>query len=396
MKRILEHDTVDFSNTEIAFANKSDRELLKTSRLFKLMNNPGLVKLTSRLGLWAVKWGLPFSNKIVKETIFFQFCGGKSLMESQAAIDRLQRNKTLAVLDYGAEGKSDEADLDRTLDELMHAVRFAASNPNIPIVSTKLTSLATNEILERWQQDKPLSETEQAEFDQFLNRVDTLCKEAFEQGVAVFVDAEESWMQVTIDHVVEIMMQRYNLERAVVYNTYQLYRHDKLAQLKSDHAKAVKNGYLFGAKLVRGAYMGKERRRAAEMGYPSPIQKDKESTDKDYNAAVRYCVENYKTIASCNATHNLESNLLQANLIAEMDLPRSHPHLNFCQLFGMSDNITFNLADADFNVAKYVVYGPIKEVIPYLVRRAEENTSVTGDMSRELKLISKEVKRRGL
>ena len=396
MKTTVERAGLDFSNTKIAFSSKSDTELKRTFRIFTLMNSPTLVSIGSKLGLLATKWGLPLSNKIIEETIFFQFCGGKSLLESQAAIDRLAEYNTLSVLDYGAEGKSDEVDLDRTLIEILKAVDYASTQPSIPVVSTKLTSLASNEILMKWQGKQELSESEKLEFDRVLERVDKLCGAAYEKGVAVFVDAEESWMQVTIDHIVDIMMAQYNREKVVVYNTYQMYRHDKLKHLKEAFERAEQNGYMLGAKLVRGAYMDKERERALDMGYPSPIQADKLSTDQDYDAGVKFCVDRYESVALCNASHNLQSNLLMAELIADRDLPRNHPHLNFCQLYGMSDYITFNLAEAGFNVAKYVVYGPIKEVIPYLVRRAEENTSVTGDMSRELALISTEVKRRGI
>jgi len=387
---------VDFSDTEIAFSNKSDAELKKTAWLFRMMNNALLVKVGSALGVWAIRWNLPFSKRIVEATIFYQFCGGRSLSESQPTVDKLKQYGTLSVLDYGAEGKSEEKDLDTTLEELMKAVKFAASNTSVPVVSTKVTSLASNKTLRRWQENKSLNDKEQVAFDKVLDRVDTLCRSAHDLGVAVFVDAEETWMQDTIDHLVHIMMERYNRERAVVYNTYQLYRVDKLQSLKDDHTEAKEKGYILGAKLVRGAYMQKERARAIEMDYPSPIQPDKESTDRDYDFAVRYCVDNYETIASCNASHNLNSNMLQAELIAERDLPRRHPHLNFCQLYGMSDYITFNLAEENYNVGKYVVYGPVKEVLPYLVRRAEENSSVTGDLSRELTLIVKEMKRRGL
>lgn len=387
---------VDFSNTEIAFSNKSNRELKKTARLFRLMNNPFLVSVSSKLSLWSTKWRLPFADRIVEDTIFYLFCGGKTLLECQPVIDMLYKHRTLTVLDYGAEGKSTEEELDATLEELLRAVEFAASNVSVPVVSTKLTSLAANDLLEKWQSDTPLDDQERIAFGRVVDRLSRLCEKAQSLGVRIFVDAEESWMQDTMDYLVEMMMERFNREQVVVYNTYQLYRHDKLEDLKSAFEKARTQGYMLGAKLVRGAYMAKEREKAQEMGYPSPIQPDKEATDRDYNAAVRFCVDNYEHMASCNACHNVESNMLQAELIAEKDLPRRHPNLNFCQLLGMSDYITFNLSEAGFNVAKYVVYGPVKEVVPYLIRRAEENTSVAGDMSRELKYITKEVERRGL
>ena len=396
MEKPLTKVVVDFSDTKIAFSNKSDKELKKTARLFKLMSNPTLVGVGSTLGLWANSMRLPFLDSIVESTIFVQFCGGKTLKASQPAIAKLDRSGILSVLDYGAEGKSSEPDLDRTLEQLLEGVRFAAVNVGVPVVSTKLTSLASNLILAKWQSPEELSADEKATFERVVERVDKLCSEAHELNVAVFVDAEETWMQDTIDHIVTVMMARYNQKKVVVYNTYQLYRTDALGNLKLAYSKAQSEGYILGAKLVRGAYMEKERERAQQMDYPSPIQPDKASTDRDYNEAVRFCVDNYQTLASCNASHNMESNLLQANLIVEKNIQKNHRHLNFCQLYGMSDHITFNLAAEGYNVGKYVVYGPVKEVLPYLVRRAQENTSVTGDISRELSLIMEEVNRRGL
>lgn len=387
---------VDFSNTEIAFANKSDRELKHTAFMFRLMNKPWIVKLTSSLALFGIRARLPLIGKIVEKTVFNLFCGGKSLMECQESIDKLYKYKIYTVLDYGAEGKSKEEDLDKTMHEILKAIKFAASNASVPVVSTKLSGIAKNEILEKWQNNDLGTEKEKALFARIFERVNTLCSATQKHGVAIFIDAEETWIQGTIDYLVKAMMAKYNRQKVVVYHTYQLYRHDKLQGLKDDYDEAMREGYLLGAKLVRGAYMKKERERAEEMGYPSPIQPDKQATDRDYNEAIRFCVDHYETLALCNASHNMESCRLQAELIAERELPRSHPHLNFSQLYGMSDYITFNLADAGYNVAKYLPYGPIREVIPYLIRRAEENTSVTGDMSRELKQIRNEMERRGI
>jgi proline dehydrogenase len=302
----------------------------------------------------------------------------------------------MTVLDYGAEGKAREEDFDRTLEENLRAIRYASTNEGVPVISSKVTALASDEILEKFQSGKPLTESEIEAYNRVQTRIDRLCNAAFENGVAVFIDAEETWMQDTIDQLVKIMMERYNKKKAVVYHTYQMYRKDKLKSLLADHLEAQQKGYILGAKLVRGAYMEKERERARSMGYPSPIQDTKEDTDRDYDEGIRYCVDHYEQIALCNASHNAESNLLQAELIAAKGLPRSHAHLNFCQLMGMSDHITFNLAKAGYNVAKYVPYGPVKEVLPYLIRRARENTAVTGEMSRELGLIVSEMKRRGM
>ena len=391
-----EEKVVDFTDTEIAFSNKSDKDLKQQQTMFKLMNKPWLVELGSKVGLLAVKFNLPLTNRIIKKTMYKQFVGGTSLIDSQPVVDHLYKYRILTVLDYGAEGKTKEEDLDHTLGELIKAVQFAGSNASVPVVTTKLTSLAKNKILEKWQTKAAFTTDEEALWKKIVDRLDTLCKTAHALGVGVFVDAEESWLQNTVDHLVSEMMAKYNREKVVVYNTYQLYRKDKLAQLKADFDIAQSKGYLLGAKLVRGAYMNKEAERAEELSYESPIQPNKAATDHDFNAAMRFCVERYEQIGSCNATHNLESNKLQAELIAEKGLPRRHPHLNFCQLYGMGDNISFNLANAGYNVAKYLPYGPVKEVAPYLIRRAQENSSVTGEMSRELSLISEEIKRRNI
>lgn len=388
--------SLDFQNTEIAFASKTDKQLKKMNSLFKMMSSSTLTKLLSSLGLVAVKWNLPLARYAVKQTIYEQFCGGENLLDCQESIDNLYNNDVLTVLDYGAEGKSGEEDLDEVRDEFIDAIQLAAANSSVPVITVKITGLGDDEVLKKLTAGKALDNGEQHSYERMYARLDTVCQEAHEHNVGVFIDAEESWLQVAIDNLAIEMMSKYNKEEVIVYNTYQLYRHDKLAQLKADHAQSRKDGYLLGVKLVRGAYMIKERKRAEEQGYTSPIHKDKPSVDKDFDEAVTYCVKNYETIASCCASHNEKSNKLQAQLIEQLGLDKSHKHLNFCQLYGMSDHISFNLANAGYNVAKYVVYGPVKEVIPYLIRRAQENTSVTGEMGRELGLISKEVKRRGL
>lgn len=387
---------LDFSNTEIAFSNKSDKELKKTAWLFRLMNNQNLVKIGSSIGLLAIKFKIPFTETVVRNTIFPQFCGGENLLDCQKTIDKLYEYDTLTILDYGAEGKSDEDDLDAVMEETMKAVEMAASNNSVPVVSTKITGLVDNVILEKMHKKEVLTDGENRKYQHLAERLDEICSKAFELGISVFVDAEESWIQDPIDELVMQMMEKFNKEKATVYNTYQLYNVTKLDHLKRDHQRCLDKGIIFGAKMVRGAYMDKERARAEEMNYPSPIQPDKEATDRDYNAALQYCIENHETISSCCASHNAESNMLQAGLVHSKGIEHNHPHINFCQLYGMSDNITFNLANAGYNAAKYVVYGPIKEVIPYLIRRTEENASVTGEMSRELSMVDKELKRRGL
>ena len=387
---------IDFSNTEIAFSDKSDQDLRKTALLFSLMNKPWLVNVGSSLGLKAIKWGLPFAQSIVKATIFEQFVGGTTLLETQKTVDKLEKRNVLTILDYGAEAKTSETDFNQTMNETIRAIEFSATNETMPIVSTKLTGLARFGLLESIQAGVQLTTKTKREYRNILKRIDSICHVAREKGVGVFFDAEESWIQDTIDHLVNLMMRRYNKEKAVVFNTFQMYRHDRLAYLNTSFNDAVKKDYILGAKLVRGAYMDKERLRAEEKGYPSPIQPSKAATDDAYNTAIRFCVDNYERIASCNATHNKESCLLQAQLIDEKNLPAAHPHLNFCQLYGMSDHITFNLANAGYSVAKYVPYGAVEEVTPYLIRRAQENTAVAGDMSREYGLVNTEMKRRKL
>ena len=385
---------VDFSNTEIAFAHKSDRELKKTNWLFSLMNKKWLVDILSTVGLIALKLRLPFVQTIIKATIFEQFVGGTTLLECQKTIDLLYENKVQSILDYGAEGKTSETDFNNTMNECIRAIEFAGSNESVPVVSTKITGFARFGLLESIQKGEPFNRETRTEYRNVLKRIDAISYTAKEKGVAIFFDAEESWIQDTIDHLVDMMMKRYNKEGAIVYNTFQLYRHDRLAFLMESYDKAKKFGYVLGAKLVRGAYMEKERKRAKEMNYPSPIHPNKEATDDAFNMAVRFCVDNYETMASANATHNQESCYFQAKLIHEKGIPLNHNHLNFCQLLGMSDNITFNLAQAGYNVAKYLPYGSVREITPYLIRRANENTSVTGDMSRESKLVTAELKRR--
>jgi proline dehydrogenase len=388
--------TIDFSNTANAFIDKSDAELKKTAWLFRMMNNPGLVSLGGKMALPAIKIRLPFFETIVKNTIFWQFCGGTTLLESLGAIDRLHRHNVFSVLDYGVEGKEQEEDFNHTMNEILRAIEFTSQHPGILVVSTKITGMARFALLEKVSSGETLTPAEKEEFKNVVKRVDTICHHAAQKNVGLYIDAEETWIQAAIDKMANQMMKRYNREKVIVYNTFQLYCKDRLPYLMASFDQAEKEGYLLGAKLVRGAYMDKERARAEEKGYPSPIQPNKEATDHDYNLALRFCVDNYEKIACCIASHNTESNQLLARLIAQKNIPLNHPHLQSCQLYGMSDNLTFNLAKAGYNAGKYVVYGQVRDVIPYLIRRTKENTSITGDLSRELSLINKEVKRRGM
>ncbi|MCZ2101675.1 MAG: proline dehydrogenase family protein [Chitinophagales bacterium] len=387
---------LDLSNTENAFSNKSDKELKHTAWLFRMMNNATFVKIGSRLGLFGINFKIPFTETIIRKTIFPQFCGGESLLDCQPVIDKLYEYDVMTILDYGSESKSDEDDLDTTMAETIRAIEMAASNNSVPVVSTKLTGLIDKKVLAKMHSKEALTEGEQRNYQHLVERIDEICENAQKHGISIFVDAEESWIQDPIDELVMQMMEKYNTERVHVYNTYQLYNIHKLEHIKRDHQRCKEKGVQFGAKLVRGAYMDKERERAQEMGYPSPIHPDKASTDQCFNDGIRYCIENHDSISVCCASHNAESNLLMAQLMNEKGIANDDYNCYFCQLYGMSDNITFNLANAGYNAGKYVVYGPIKDVIPYLIRRTEENASVTGDMGRELQLIDRELKRRGL
>lgn len=387
---------IDFSNTENAFSHLSNRELKKTAWLFGMMNKPWVVKYGTQLALWAVENNLPFAESIVKNTVFKQFVGGTTLLDSQRNIDHLASFNVLTVLDYGVERKATELDFNHTMNENLRAIDFASRSKHIPVVSTKVTGLARFGLLERIQSATTLTREELNEYRNVLKRIDAICYHAAQKGVSVYIDAEESWIQDTIDHLVWLMMKRYNRERVVVFNTFQMYRHDRLQFLIESYDRSRQAGFLLGAKLVRGAYMDKERHRAEEMGYQDPINPDKNTTDDHYNTGVRFCLDHIEHIALCNASHNAESALLQAEIMEKKGIPHDHPHTMCSQLFGMSDNLTFNLAKAGFRVSKYVPYAQVREVIPYLIRRAKENTSVTGDAGRELALIQREVKRRGL
>ncbi|MBV6472914.1 MAG: hypothetical protein JPMHGGIA_01184 [Saprospiraceae bacterium] len=388
--------TLDFSNTELAFSHKSDRELKKTYWLFRFMNQPAMVRIGNVLGNFAARFPLRLFDPLIKETIFYQFCGGTSLLECQHVVDRLYTKRALTILDFGVEAKDTEDDFNRTLEESLRALEFAASNPNVPGISTKLTGYVPTVVLEKLHAGEVLSAHEQIAWERFEERFVSLCNKAQELGVSLFVDAEESWIQDPIDRLVDKYMPFYNKEKPIVYNTYQLYRKGRLEYLKNGYEKAEAEQFILGAKLVRGAYMEKERQRAKEKGYEDPILPNKEATDRQYDDCVRFCVEHCDRVSLVNSTHNSASTKLQTELMAARNLPNDHPHLNFSQLLGMSDNLTFNLAHHGYCVAKYVPYGPVREVMPYLTRRATENTSITGDMSRELKLLHTEMVRRGL
>jgi proline dehydrogenase len=390
---------ISFDNTENAFAYKSDKELKSAQFLFSTMGYPWFVQIGTRLTPFVMKTGLPVHG-IIRKTIFKQFVGGETLAETAAVGEVLGKYGIKVILDYGVEGKEGEDNFDHATDEFIRVIEYAATQTNIPFISVKITGLARFSLLKRLNEAPRLrsgihdNEEENAEWDRVRDRMYSICEVAAEKGIGVLIDAEESWIQDPIDRLTMEVMEEFNKEKVVVYNTIQLYRHDRLRFLELSHKIAKEQGFTLGVKLVRGAYMEKERGRAAERGQASLIQKDKAATDADFNAAVRYCLDHIDSIAVIIASHNEESNLLAAKLIHEKNLPHDHPHIHFSQLYGMSDNITFNLAKEGFSVSKYLPFGPIRDVIPYLMRRAKENSSVSGQTGRELLLIKKELERR--
>ncbi|WP_020567307.1 proline dehydrogenase family protein [Neolewinella persica] len=387
----------DFGDTEETFRHLSNSELKNNARLFKMMGMDWLTNLMSTLGVGAVNLGLPGAAWMVKSTIYRQFVGGTSLVNALPFIERLYERNVTSMLDYGAEAKSTDQDYNNFMKEVLRGIEFSAEAPAANAVVVKMTALAPDALLVNLNdQVTDFDTTTNADLQATLRRLDAICGLAEKRGVQVYIDGEESWMQNTIDQLANRMMSRYNRKDVIVLNTFQLYRHDRLAYLKRSHETAQQEGYKLGVKLVRGAYMVKENTRAKAKGYPTPIQPSLEATHADFNAAVRYCVDNVETISCCIGSHNEASIRLLTELIAENGLPRNHPHLRCAQLLGMSGNLTFNLAANGYNASKYMVYGPVKEVLPYLVRRAQENASVTGEMGRELGLIQEEIKRRNL
>ena len=402
---------VSFENTENAFEYKSDKELKRAAMLFRSMGYAPLVWLGTRVTPWLVRSGLPVKG-MIRKTLFAQFVGGETLEETAAVARKMGEYHVQVILDYGVEGGKDgEEGFDHAVREFNRVIDYAATQPNIPLMSVKVTGIARFSLLEKLDAGmkvhpgslmkryervlEDLTEAERAEWERVVERMRLIAREGAEQKVGVLVDAEETWIQDPVDVLTIRMMDEFNRGRVVVYNTIQLYRADRLAFLKDSHEAAEGRGFILGAKLVRGAYMEKERRRAAAMGYASPIQADKAATDRDYDVGVEFCIDRLDRIALIVASHNEHSNLHAVELLQRKGLPLGHPHVHFSQLYGMSDNITFNLAKAGCAVSKYLPFGPIGDVVPYLMRRAQENSSVSGQTGRELGLIRKEMKRRG-
>lgn len=382
-----------FNDTEIAFRRMSTSALRQASFLFSAVGSPTLTRLGIALTNFALKAKFPVKG-LIKKTLFRQFVGGENIEEAAQTAASLAPYGVGVVLDYGVEGADGEAAFDRAVPEFIRAIQFAASQPNMPFIALKVTGFARFALLEKAHTTEALTPVETAELERVRERIFTICKAAASDGVRVLIDAEETWIQGPVDALANEAMARYNKERAIVFNTFQLYAHSRLGYLKESFELAREKGFLLGAKLVRGAYMEKERARADEKNYLSPIQTHKEATDRDYDEAVRFCLDRIEKLAVFIGTHNEKSSLLGAQLAEEKGIPHNHPHLWFSQLYGMSDNITFNLAAAGYNVVKYLPYGPVEDVMPYLMRRAQENTSVAGQTSRELSLIREELSRR--
>ena len=403
--------TISFDNTEYAFAYKSDKDLKKARFLFKTMAIGWLVKIGTRITPPLIRWGLPIKG-LIRNTIFKQFVGGETLEQTAVVADKLEEYGVRVILDYGVEGGDyGEESLNHSCNEFIKVINYAATQANIPFMSVKVTGITRFSLLEQLDERMhasgkeslvkryeaalaTLNENDRKEWDNTCNRMRRICDAAKQHHIGVLIDAEETWIQDPVDALVMLMMDEYNKQHALLYNTVQLYRHDRLAFLKDSYAAAAERNFILGMKLVRGAYMEKERKRAADNNYPSPIQPDKEATDRDFNLAVAFCTEHINRIAFIVATHNENSSLLATQLMQQKCLPLNHPHLHFSQLYGMSDNITFNLARGGCSVSKYLPFGPIKDVVPYLMRRAQENTSVAGQTGRELGLINKELARR--
>ncbi len=392
---------LSFQNTSVAFAHKSNGELSKARMLFKSFNYPALLTYGPAMAKLAVGLGLKFT---IKKTIFEQFCGGETINECDRTIEALAKSGIGTILDYSVEGEESEANFESTANEILKTIDRAKGNKNIPFSVFKTTGVMSSEVLEAASsviesnniEDislvvNHLNDSMKSDWQKGFSRFMSLCNAAANNEVQIFVDAEETWLQTAIDLMATHAMEQLNVSRAWIFNTLQMYRHDRLAYLKRQVAeKKCKYGY----KLVRGAYMEKERARSLKMGYQDPIQPNKESTDRDYDAAVSFCLENHDFVSVCIATHNEKSSMLGANLLAKNGLTNGDMKVSFSQLLGMSDHISFNLSNSGYRVSKYVPYGPVLAVIPYLTRRAQENSGMAGQMGRELALIESELKRR--
>ncbi len=385
--------TVDFENTHIAFEAKSNLELKRAQLLFQSLGFKTIVQIGPQFVKAALRWRLPV-KPIIRATLFNQFCAGESVQDSKKTISRLARYGIGSILDYAAEGIESESSYDSSCEEIYRTISEASANENIPYSVFKPTALARFELMEKQSRKEALNPEEKKEWKRVRSRWLKLCKASSSKKVRLMIDAEESWIQPCIDELCLEMMRKYNQERAFIFTTAQMYLHDRLDYIKELYSTAEKQNFKVGIKLVRGAYMEKERKRASLMGYPSPIQKTKEDTDQDFDLACKFIIEKLDRFELCAGTHNEHSNKSLAELIKKSRLSNDNKKVYFAQLYGMSDNLTYNLAKAGYNTAKYLPYGEISIVLPYLFRRMEENSSIKGQASRELALIEKEIERR--
>ena len=389
----IKTNQVDFHNTQLAFSDQSNIELNEAYQLFRLMNNKSLVNAGEKFLKLAFAIKLPI-KPIIRNTIYKHFVGGTSIDNCKKSIERLAKRNVGSILDYALEGEESEELFNATCREIIRTIEYASKSKSVPFSAFKITGVGNLELLTKVSSNEPLTEDESKRFKAIEERVEAIFKRGYELDIPVLIDAEETWIQPILDEMVLKEMAKFNKEKAIVQNTYQMYRHDALERLKMHHRFSLDKGFKFGLKIVRGAYMEKERSRALQLGYISPIQPDKESTDRDFDAAISYMVENHETIDFMVATHNEKSSMLLAQLIDEKGLDRNCPGIYFSQLYGMSDHITYNLAENGYNVVKYLPYGEITTMMPYLFRRARENSSMKGQTSRELRLIKTEIKRR--
>ena len=386
-------DVVSYNNTEIAFQSKNDRDLNWAYILFSVMNNPFIVQVGKIFLQFAMMVKLPV-RFMIKNTIFKQFCGGETMEESNSKTEYLAKYNVRTILDYSVEGKENDAEFDKSAAIILKTIENAATHKHIPFGVFKMTGMARFDLLQKVTEGQELNDDEQAEFDRIVERVNRICKKGFELNVPVMIDAEESWIQGAVDQICEDMMDRYNKQKAIIFNTVQLYRHDRLAYLNKSIDEARAKGQKYGIKLVRGAYLEKERERAKKKGYQDPTNKTKEDTDRDFDGAIKACIDNIDIVSVVCGTHNEKSCHYLEQLMEEKGLARNDERVYFSQLLGMSDHISFNLSHEGYNVAKYLPFGPVYDVTPYLIRRTEENTSIAGQSSRELSLIKQERTRR--
>lgn len=383
-----------FNDTKIAFAEKSTAQLEKAKWMFTAIKYPSLTNVGINVLNFTIKNNFPFVTDLVKNTLFEQFCGGETREQSMKVVDKMFTHHVGSIFDYAIEGKEEEAAFDITCEEIKENIKFAIGNPAIPFVVFKPTGFGRLDLYADVSAGKELTSSEKEEWKRVRNRYEEVCKMAYDNKVILMIDAEESWMQDAVDHLVNEMMEKYNQEKAYIWNTIQMYRTGRLEYMAQDLERAKSKNYFLGYKFVRGAYMEKERERAAEKNYPDPIQPTKEATDDNYNAAVDFVLENLDRVAAFFGTHNEKSTELAIDKMKTLGLAHDDERLHFGQLYGMSDNITYWLGENKYNACKYLPYGPVKDVVPYLTRRAQENTSVAGQTGRELSLIQKELERR--